>query len=57
MPVIIQLLALFINGVIDFIMYWAELGKEPELRCWQVEKMQLGLQQARNNHVASKEGV
>lgn len=39
------------------IMYWAELGKEQELRRWQLEKMQLGLQQAKNNHVAAKQDI
>ena len=28
------------------IMYWAELGKQQELRNWQIEKMRMGLQQA-----------
>jgi hypothetical protein len=39
------------------IMYWAELGKEQELRRWQLEKMQLGLQQAKNDHIASTEDI
>ena len=36
------------------IMYWAELGKQQELRNWQIEKMRLGLQQAQNGIVATE---
>jgi hypothetical protein len=39
------------------IMYWAEIGKQNELRNWQLEKMRLGLQQAKNNNVASNQEV
>ena len=39
------------------IMYWAELGKQQELRNWQIEKMRMGLQQAQSGYVASEEDV
>ena len=39
------------------IMYWAELGKQQELRNWQLEKMRIGLQQAQNGVVASENDV
>ena len=39
------------------IMYWAEIGKNVELRNWQLEKMRLGLQQAKNNQVATKQDI
>lgn len=39
------------------IMYWAELGKQQELRNWQVEKMRLGLQQAQNGIVATESDI
>lgn len=35
------------------IMYWSELGKQIELRNWQLEKMRVGLQQAKTGQVAS----
>ena len=58
----------FISDVKDFalkdyrtlpqqIMYWAELGKQQELRNWQLEKMRIGLQQAQNGVVASENDV
>lgn len=58
----------FISDVKDFalkdyrtlpqqIMYWAELGKQQELRNWQLEKMRVGLQQAQNGVVASENDV
>lgn len=58
----------FISDVKDFalkdyrtlpqqIMYWAELGKQQELRNWQLEKMCIGLQQAQNGVVASENDV
>lgn len=39
------------------IMYWAELGKQQELRNWQLEKMRTGLQQAKNDLTASENDV
>ncbi len=39
------------------IMYWAELGRKTELRNWQLEKMRLGLQQAKTNQVATEQDV
>lgn len=36
------------------IMYWAEIGKQTELRNWQLEKMRIGLQQAKNNQIATE---
>lgn len=39
------------------IMYWAEIGKQQELRHWQIEKMRLGLQQAKNGIVATDNDV
>ena len=39
------------------IMYWAELGKQQELRNWQIEKMRLGLQQAHNGIIATPSDV
>jgi len=39
------------------IMYWAELGKQQELRNWQIEKMRLGLQQAQKGIVATESDI
>ena len=39
------------------IMYWAELGKQQELRNWQIEKMRMGLQQAQNGYKETKDDV
>ncbi len=37
------------------VMFWAEIGKQSELRNWQLEKMRAGLQQAKNNNVATEQ--
>ena len=39
------------------IMDLAKLDKQVELRNWQLEKMRLGLEQAKNNIVATKSDV
>ena len=39
------------------IMYWADLGKQIELRNWRLEKMRLGLVQAKTNKIASEQDV
>ena len=39
------------------IMYWAEVGKQIELRNWQLEKMRIGLQQAKMGLVADNKDV
>ncbi|WP_119328097.1 hypothetical protein [Cysteiniphilum halobium] len=39
------------------ILYWAELGRQQELRNWQLEKMRLGLQQAKNAQIATEHDV
>ena len=39
------------------IMYWADIGKKQELRNWQLDKMRIGLQQAKNNLIATNDDV
>lgn len=39
------------------IMYWAELGRQNELRKWQLQEMEEGLEQIKEGNVVSHEEV
>jgi predicted transcriptional regulator len=39
------------------IQHWVELGRQKEVRSWQVEQMEIGLEQIKNGKVINNEEV